>query len=80
MMRWLDKIPLLPLALGAVFLGLAPLNPEPHVWEKLKMLAEGRLTQSLDIFDLVMHVSLPILFVMKVIRLVMVHRSGDLSA
>ena len=79
-MRWLDKIPLLPLALGAVFLGLAPLIPEPHVWEKLKMLAEGTLSQPLDIFDLVMHASLPVLFIMKVIRLVMIHRSGDLSA
>jgi hypothetical protein len=36
-------------------LGLAPLTPEPHLWEKLKMLASGGLTEFLDIFDLLLH-------------------------
>ena len=36
-------------------IGLAPLFPEPHVWEKLKMLFSGKLNQGIDIFDLVMH-------------------------
>ncbi len=28
---------------------------EPHVWQKLKMLAAGTLVRPLDIFDLFMH-------------------------
>lgn len=36
-------------------LGLAPFTPEPHIWEKLKMLATGALTAPIDIFDLVFH-------------------------
>lgn len=36
-------------------LGLAPFMPEPHIWEKLKMLASGTLTTPIDIFDLVFH-------------------------
>ncbi|WP_245216518.1 RND transporter [Sagittula salina] len=36
-------------------LGLAPVIPEPHVWEKLKMLAAGDLTRPMDIFDLLLH-------------------------
>jgi len=68
-MRWLDRIPFLPLVLGAVVLGLAPLNPEPHLWEKLKMLTSGTLVRPLDIFDLVMHASLPFLLTLKLIQM-----------
>lgn len=55
MKRWILKIPLMPLALFAVFLGLAPFTPEPHLWEKLKMLAAGNLHRPVDVFDLLMH-------------------------
>lgn len=37
------------------FLGLAPFRPEPHVWEKLKMLLAGELTRGIDWFDFLMH-------------------------
>ena len=53
--RLLAKIPwalLLPVAIG---LGLAPFRPEPHLVEKLHMLADGQLTRPLDVFDLLMH-------------------------
>jgi hypothetical protein len=53
--KWLDRIPyalLLPLA---VVMALAPFVPEPHLWEKLKMLANGTLTRPVDIFDLFLH-------------------------
>jgi len=50
-----DKIPTLTLVLVALTLGLAPFVPEPHVWEKLKMLASGGLTKPVDMLDLVMH-------------------------
>ena len=35
--------------------GLAPFLPEPHIWEKLTMLAAGELVKPLDIFDLLLH-------------------------
>lgn len=54
-MSWLDKIPFAPLVMISLFLGLAPFVPEPHVWEKLKMLFDGSLEKPIDIFDLLMH-------------------------
>jgi hypothetical protein len=54
-MSWLDRIPLGPLLVIALMLGLAPLHPEPHLWEKLKMLAAGELSRPIDIFDLLLH-------------------------
>ncbi len=43
--------------LAAVFLGLAPFFPEPHIVEKLRMLFNGDLKKPLDIFDLFFHAS-----------------------
>jgi hypothetical protein len=54
-MRWLDRIPLAWLAIPAVLLALAPLAPEPHLLEKLRMLAAGELRRPIDVFDLLMH-------------------------
>jgi hypothetical protein len=68
-MRLLDKIPLGPLLVGALLLGLAPFQPEPHLWEKLKMLAAGTLTRPIDIFDLFLHASLPLLLLLKLGRM-----------
>lgn len=67
-MKILDKIPLGTLVIGSLLLGLAPFVPEPHLWEKLKMLAAGELTQMIDIFDLLFHGALPALLVVKLIR------------
>lgn len=75
-MQWLDKIPLTALVIAALALGLAPFTPEPHLWEKLKMLAGGTLSQPIDIFDLVMHASLPMLLAIRLVRLA---RSGKKS-
>ncbi|BAU49319.1 RND transporter [Sulfurifustis variabilis] len=68
LLAWLDSVPLIPLAIGALFLGLAPFTPEPHVWQKIKMLAAGQLSRPLDIFDLLMHAALPVLLVLKLAR------------
>ena len=73
-MRWLDKLPLIPLALGALVLGFAPLVPEPHLWRKLAMLVDGQLHRAIDIGDLIMHVSLPLLLCLKIVRLVLIKR------
>lgn len=66
-MKWLDKIPytlLLPLAL---FLALAPFAPEPHLWEKLKMLFAGSLVRPIDIFDLFLHGTPLVLLLLKLL-------------
>ena len=69
-MGWLDNIPIVPLVIVALFLGLAPFMPEPHLWEKLKMLRAGTLVRPLDIFDLLLHGVPVVLLLLKVGRLV----------
>ncbi|MBF0347178.1 MAG: RND transporter [Magnetococcales bacterium] len=49
-------------------MGIAPVAPEPHLWEKLRMLANGTLSRPLDIFDLLMHVTPSLLVLIKGIR------------
>ena len=68
-MQWLDKIPLTALIIAALVLGLWPFTPEPHLWQKLKMLADGTLTRPIDFFDLSMHASLSLLLIVKLLRL-----------
>lgn len=68
-MNWLDQIPLWALIVGAVLLGLAPFTPEPHLWQKLQMLADGTLSRPIDIFDLAMHASLPVLLAVRLVRM-----------
>jgi len=67
-MKWLDKIPFSTLIIISLTLGLAPFTPEAHVWEKLKMLAEGTLAKPIDIFDLFMHGTPWLLLGLKAIR------------
>ena len=55
MMRWLDRFPLGLLTALALWLAVAPVLPEPHLVEKLRMLSQGTLLQPLDIFDLLLH-------------------------
>lgn len=50
-----NRIPLSILIVLCLLLGLAPFVPEPHVWEKLRMLAAGALTELVDILDLLLH-------------------------
>ena len=64
-MKWLDKIPYTVLVPLAVFLALAPFSPEPHLWEKLKMLAAGTLVRPIDIFDLFLHGAPLVLLLLK---------------
>lgn len=54
-MSFLDQVPLVLVLALALTLGLAPFVPEPHIWEKLKMLWAGNLTRPIDIFDLCLH-------------------------
>ena len=55
MLALLDRIPLGLLVVICATLGLAPFLPEPHIWEKLKMLVGGDLVRPIDWFDLLFH-------------------------
>ncbi len=68
-MAILDQIPLSLIVLACLTLGLAPFFPEPHIWEKLKMLAAGNLVKPVDIFDLVMHAAPFAVLALKLLRL-----------
>ena len=68
MLDWLDQIPLSIIAMAALLLGLAPFVPEPHLWEKLKMLADGTLSRPIDIFDLFLHGTPVVLLILKLAR------------
>lgn len=75
-MKWLDETPLWMLIVGALALGLAPFMPEPHFVEKLRMLFAGTLVKPIDIFDLLMHASLPVLLAVKLVRLALARKAG----
>ena len=67
-MTFLDQIPLSILIVACLTLGLAPFTPEPHIWEKLKMLASGSLVRPVDWFDLAMHAAPFVLLAAKLAR------------
>lgn len=77
MLKFLDKLPLLPLVVISLTLGMAPFVPEPHLWEKLKMLATGNLTNLTDTFDLLMHGTGPGLLILKLLRMASGHASSS---
>ena len=53
----LEQLPLSYAVIAAATLGLAPFVPEPHIWEKIKMLKAGTLKRPLDWFDLLLHMA-----------------------
>jgi hypothetical protein len=68
-MKWLDRIPLSILMPIALVLAVAPFVPEPHLWEKLKMLFDGTLQKPIDIFDLFLHGTPLLLLLLKLARM-----------
>lgn len=68
-MASLDQIPLNLVILACLTLGLAPFFPEPHLWEKLKMLVAGTLVKPLDMFDLALHAAPLVVLALKLLRL-----------
>ncbi|MDO9164670.1 MAG: hypothetical protein Q7U13_01050 [Rhodoferax sp.] len=68
MMQWLDRFPLLWLVVLAVWMAVAPITPEPHLIEKLRMLGNGTLSRPLDIFDLCLHAAPLLLLVLRLWR------------
>ncbi len=67
-LNWIDRQPLILFVLASLTLGLAPFVPEPHLLEKLRMLAAGELSRPIDIFDLVMHGAPWVLLMIKLYR------------
>lgn len=65
---FIDRITWPMAVMMALLLGLAPFTPEPHIWEKLKMLMAGDLTRPMDMFDLVMHGAPWLLLGVKALR------------
>ena len=67
-MRWLDKVSWTLALVAAATLGLAPFTPEPHIWEKLKLLVAGDLVRGIDWLDLAMHGAPWVLLALKLVR------------
>jgi len=68
-MAWLDDISLLMAIIIALVLGLAPFFPEPHLFEKIRMLKQGTLVRPVDIFDLLLHLAPVVLLLAKLVRM-----------
>ncbi|OYY92257.1 MAG: RND transporter [Hydrogenophilales bacterium 28-61-23] len=67
-MQFIDRFPLPLLLVLTVFMLGAPFVPEPHLVEKMRMLAEGALTRPLDIFDVFWHLLPATLLMVKLVR------------
>jgi hypothetical protein len=65
--EFLNRLDWAVLIIAAVLLGLAPFLPEPHLVEKLKMLARGTLRRPIDILDLFFHLSPLVLIALKLL-------------
>lgn len=70
MLKQIDSIPLPFFIVLSLFLGLAPFFPEPHLVEKIKMLANGELSKPIDMFDLLLHGTPWVLLLVKLSLLV----------
>jgi len=68
LLKFLNKLPYSTLILAAIFMLLTPIDPMPHVVEKILMIKNGTLHKPLDIFDLFFHFSPLILLITKVIK------------
>jgi hypothetical protein len=67
MQNYIKQVPWVVVILLCTTLGLAPYTPQPHVIEKLILLTNGQLSNPVDIFDFLMHLSPFILLTLKII-------------
>ncbi len=67
-MKYLDKISFRMAIIMTIFLGLAPFVPEPHLWQKLKMLTGGAPFTPLDVFDVSFHLIPALILLAKIYR------------
>jgi hypothetical protein len=75
-MTWLDRIPLWLIVVVAAWLAVAPIVPEPHLVEKLRLLAQGALRRPLDVFDLLFHAAPLLVLLLKLVRIRRTRRGG----
>jgi hypothetical protein len=68
MLNRLDRLPWIWLLLLAAWMAIAPITPEPHLLEKLRLLVRGALIRPVDIFDLAMHATPLLLVALKLWR------------
>ncbi len=73
---WLHCPSMGMLIMAALLLGAMPVVPEPHLFEKVRMLLNGTLVKPVDIFDLFWH-GWPILWI--VLRLLTPGAAGQCS-
>ncbi len=66
--RWLDYLPVMPLAVAAIVLALAPPLAEPHLWRDIKLLVAGQLLRTVDILDFWLHATLLLVLALKLVR------------
>lgn len=71
MMKWIDRLPLLPLVVVAVFFAVIPLTSTPHLSEKIHMLLDGTLYRPIDIFDLFMHGTPVAILMLRLVRMIL---------
>ena len=67
-MHYIDRIPFPLLIVITLFMLGAPFVPEPHLVEKMRMLADGTLTRPLDVFDVFWHLLPATLLAVKIVR------------
>ncbi|MCT4657396.1 MAG: hypothetical protein N4A65_16505 [Cohaesibacter sp.] len=76
MLKLIDSLPLPMLVIVSLTLGLAPFVPEPHLLEKLRMLAQGTLSRPIDILDLLLHGTPWMLLILRLVRMGLGKRAG----
>jgi hypothetical protein len=59
----------------AAWMAVAPVLPEPHLVEKVRMLTSGTLSTALDIFDLIFHIAPMLVLSAKSLRWVALRRT-----
>ena len=52
MLRFIEKLPTIPVLLIGAWMVVAPFTPEPHLLEKVRWLIEGLPFRPMDVFDL----------------------------
>ena len=76
MLEVVARIPLGVLVVACLTLGLAPFTPEPHLVEKVRMLAAGELRGAVDVADLVLHATPWLLLVLRLAAALLLEDSG----
>lgn len=72
----IDRLPWLWVTVIAAWLAAAPIVPEPHLIEKLRMLSQGTLNKAIDIFDLLLHATPLLLWAVKGLRWLHLRRNN----